>query len=177
MKFAETEIPGAFVVELEPVADERGSFARVWCEDELGELGLNPKLAQASVSRNVRAGTLRGLHYQRAPNEEAKLVRCLRGALFDVVVDLRPDSPAFMRWFGVELDEESGKGLYIPEGCAHGFQTLVDDTTVLYFISQRYEPQAADGVRWDDPAFAVQWPPAAERTISGRDRAWPDFRP
>lgn len=177
MRFVETEIAGVTVVELERQEDERGFFARVWCREELAAQGLTGELAQCSVSRNPRAGTLRGMHFQRAPHEEAKLVRAMRGAIFDVVVDLRPGSETRGRWLGVELDAESGRGLYVPEGVAHGFQTLADDTDVLYLISAAYAPDAAGGVRWDDPAFGIAWPPAAERVISERDRSWPDWAP
>jgi dTDP-4-dehydrorhamnose 3,5-epimerase len=177
MRFLETELPGAYVLELEPYLDARGSFARIWCADELAAHGLTAGLAQCSISHSHRAGTLRGLHYQRAPHQEAKLVRCTRGAIFDVIVDLRPESPTYTSWFGVELDAERGSALYVPEGCAHGFQTLVEATEVLYLISSPYQPQAAAGVRWDDPAFGIEWPPAATRTISDRDRSWPDVQP
>jgi dTDP-4-dehydrorhamnose 3,5-epimerase len=136
-----------------------------------------PDLAQCSISRNDRAGTLRGLHFQTAPHEEAKLVRCTRGTIFDVIVDLRPDSPTHAEWIGVELDAEEGTALYVPKGFAHGFQTLVDETEVLYMISDPYVPEAASGVRWDDPAFGIEWPPADVRVISERDRSWPDYAP
>jgi dTDP-4-dehydrorhamnose 3,5-epimerase len=175
MRFTQTPIPGAVVVDLERHDDERGFFARVWDPDEFAAADLNPGLAQASLSRSTRAGTLRGMHFQRAPHEEAKLVRCVRGAIFDVVLDLRPDSPAHLRWHGVRLDHENGRALYVPEGCAHGFQTLEDDSDVLYLISHAYVPEASAGVRWDDPAFAIEWPAAAERTIGARDRGWPDY--
>lgn len=177
MRFVETGIAGVVRVELEPFEDERGSFARIWCEEELAAHGLTAGLAQASVSRNTKAGTLRGMHFQHAPHEEAKLVRCTRGAIFDVALDLRRGSPTFLRWYGARLTAEDGAALFVPEGCAHGFQTLVDDTEVLYLISARYEPAAATGVRWDDPAFGIEWPDAAVRTLSARDRGWPDFRP
>jgi dTDP-4-dehydrorhamnose 3,5-epimerase len=168
-------IDGAYLIELEPYEDDRGLFARVWCRDELAEHGLNPELAQASISRNTRVGTLRGMHFQRPPHEEAKLVRCTRGAIFDVVLDLRPGSTTRCQWFGVELDSTRGSALYVPEGCAHGFQTLIDDTEVLYLISHPYEPEAAAGVRWDDRAFGIEWPDTRQRTISERDLSWPDF--
>ena len=161
------------VVELEPFLDERGSFARIWASEELAAQGLTATLAQCSISRNVRAGTIRGLHFQEAPHEEAKLVRCIRGAMFDVAVDLRSGSLTRGQWFGVELSAENGRALYVPEGCAHGFQTLVDDTEVLYLISTPYVPAAQAGVRWDDPALAITWPDAPTRTISERDAAWP----
>ena len=177
MRFVETPISGVHVVELERHEDDRGFFARAWCRDELAGTGLTSDLAQCSISRNTVAGTLRGMHFQRAPHQEAKLVRCTRGAIYDVALDLRPDSPTHGRWFAAELDSESGRALYIPEGCAHGFQTLADDTDVFYAISAPYAPEAAAGVRWDDPAFAITWPDAAVRTISDRDRSWPDYRP
>jgi dTDP-4-dehydrorhamnose 3,5-epimerase len=175
VRFVETPIPGAVVVELERHEDERGFFARIWDPDELAGAGLTPGLAQASISRSIREGTLRGMHFQVAPHEEAKLVRCLRGAIFDVVLDLRPDSPTYLGWHGVRLDEENGKALYIPEGCAHGFQTLAESSDVLYLISSPYVPEASSGVRWDDPAFGIQWPENSDRTIGERDRAWPDY--
>ncbi len=175
MRFVETPIPGAVVVELERHEDERGFFARVWDPEELSAAGLTPGLAQASLSRSTREGTLRGMHFQVAPHEEAKLVRCVRGAIFDVVLDLRPDSPTYLGWHGVRLDEENGKALHIPEGCAHGFQTLVGSSDVLYLISAPYVPEASSGVRWDDPAFGIEWPESPDRTIGERDRAWPDY--
>jgi dTDP-4-dehydrorhamnose 3,5-epimerase len=175
VRFTPAGLDGAYIIELEPYEDERGSFARVWCRDELAVHGLNPELAQCSISRNRRAGTLRGLHYQPAPHEEAKLVRCTRGAIFDVIVDVREGSPTICRWIGIELDANAGKALYVPEGFAHGFQTLTDEAEVLYMISEPYAPEASTGARWDDPAFGIEWPVAAVRTISERDRAWPDF--
>lgn len=175
MKFQAADIAGAFVLELEQNIDERGSFARIWCREELAEHGLTAELAQASISRNRRSGTLRGMHFQRAPHQEAKLVRCTRGSIFDVIVDLRRNSPTYGGWMGVELEAERGSALYVPEGCAHGFQTLVDETEVMYLISHPYAPESAAGVRWDDPAFGIEWPDADERTISERDLGWPDF--
>jgi dTDP-4-dehydrorhamnose 3,5-epimerase len=175
VRFVDTPIPGAVEVELERHEDERGFFARVWDPDELAAAGLTPSLAQASISRSTRAATLRGMHFQVAPHEEAKLVRCVRGSIFDVVLDLRADSPTYLGWHGVRLDEGNGKALYIPEGCAHGFQTLSADSDVLYLISNYYVPEASSGVRWDDPAFGIEWPSASERTIGERDRAWPDY--
>lgn len=175
MRFIETDLPGAYVLELEQRLDERGFFARVWCRDEFAALKLTTELAQCSISRSTKAGTLRGMHFQRAPHEEAKLVRCTRGAIYDVIVDLRPEASTRGRWVGVELDADSGRALYIPEGFAHGFQTLEDDTDVLYMISAPYAAEAATGVRWDDPLFGIVWPEASERTISERDRTWPDF--
>jgi dTDP-4-dehydrorhamnose 3,5-epimerase len=177
MRFLETEIEGVVIVELESHVDDRGSFARTWCRDEMAAAGLTSQLAQCSVSRNPHAGTLRGLHYQRAPHEEAKLVYCTRGALFDVAVDLRPNSPTHGKWVGLELDADAGRGLFIPEGCAHGFQTLVDESHIAYMISAPYVPEAGGGVRWDDPWFGIEWPPARRRLLNERDRAWPDYRP
>lgn len=175
MRFTETELRGAYVVELERREDERGFFARIWDPHELGEHGLDTRLAQASVAWNERAGTLRGLHFQAAPHAEAKLVRCTRGALYDVVVDLRPDSETFKRWVGVELAEDDGRMLYVPQGFAHGYQTLVDGTEALYLISEFYVADAQRGVRWDDPAFAISWPETRTRIVSERDRSWEDF--
>jgi dTDP-4-dehydrorhamnose 3,5-epimerase len=174
MKFVETALDRVYVVEIEPAADERGFFARTWSSLELRERGLNPALAECSVSGNRRKGTLRGLHYQRAPHEEAKLVRCTQGAIFDVAVDLRPSSPSFRRWVGVELSAENRRALYVPEGCAHGFQTLMDDTEVLYQISVPYVPAATAGVRWDDPAFGVAWP-LPPSVMTERDRGYADY--
>lgn len=175
MRFTETGIDGVLVIDVEPFVDERGMFARVWCEEELAAHGLTAHLSQCSISRNPKAGTLRGMHYQRAPHEEAKLVRCTHGAVYDVALDLREDSPTRGRWHAAELSAENGAALFVPEGCAHGFQTLVDDTEVLYLISHAYTPSASTGVRWDDPAFGIEWPAAAERTIGPRDLAWPDY--
>jgi dTDP-4-dehydrorhamnose 3,5-epimerase len=175
VRFVATKLQDAFVLELERHEDDRGFFARAWCRDEFTEHGLVPELSQCSISRNARAGTLRGMHFQTPPHEEAKLVRCTAGVIFDVIVDLRPDSPTYTEWLGVELEAEGGNALYVPKGFAHGFQTLVDGTDVLYMISDRYVPEAASGVRWDDPAFAIEWPHAEARTISDRDRAWPDY--
>ena len=175
MIFHDTEIPGAFEVELERRDDERGFFARAWSAEEFAAHGLSTRLVQANISFNASAGTLRGMHFQRAPHEEAKLVRCTRGALFDAIVDLRPDSPAYKRWIGVELTAENRRALYVPEGCAHGFQTLVDATEIFYLVSEAYAPESEDGVRWDDPAFGIEWPPAEQRIMSPKDASWPDF--
>lgn len=174
MKFIESVLPGVFVIQSEPIEDERGFFSRTFCVSEFEAHGLNPRLVQCSISWNRHAGTLRGMHYQLPPHVEAKLVRCTRGAIFDVVVDLRQGSPTFRQWFGTELTAENRLALYVPEGCAHGFQTLADDTEVLYQISEFFHPESARGVRWDDPAFAIRWP-AGERIVSARDSAWPDF--
>jgi dTDP-4-dehydrorhamnose 3,5-epimerase len=175
VRFVPTRLEGAWVVELEPVEDERGAFARTWCRDELAEHGLEVDVAQCSISRNTRAGTLRGLHFQVHPHEEVKLVRCSSGAIYDVIVDLRPGSETYAEWIAVELDAASGRALYVPKGFAHGFQTLVDATDVLYTMSDPYVPEASSGVRWDDPAFAIEWPEIGERTMSAKDLAWPPF--
>lgn len=172
MIFTETDIPGAWVVELERRADERGSFARTFDADEFEARGLDPRIVQASVSVNRRAGTLRGLHYQEPPEGEAKLIRCTRGAIFDVIVDLRPASPSHLRWLSVELSADGDRMLYVPEAVAHGFQTLADDTEVHYQMNRAYAPSYARGVRWDDPNLGIDWP-EAERTISERDRTLP----
>jgi dTDP-4-dehydrorhamnose 3,5-epimerase len=175
MIFTGTNIDGVWVIDAERLEDERGFFARTWDADEFTEQGLNPELTQCSISYNLARGTLRGMHYQAAPHEEAKLVRCTAGAIFDVALDLRPGSPTFKAWFGVELSAQNRRALYVPEGCAHGFLTLEDDSEVHYQISQAHMPDAARGVRWDDPAFAISWPGEVV-VINERDRSYPDFR-
>lgn len=177
MRFVPTTLEGAYVVEPERHEDARGFFARTWAQDELLQHGLDSRLSQCSISRNTNAGTLRGMHFQTEPHAETKLVRCTSGAIFDVIVDLRPGSPTHAEWIGVELTAESGTALYIPKGFAHGFQTLVDGAEVFYMISDPYVPEAASGVRWDDPAFGIDWPPAEARVINERDRSYPDYRP
>ena len=174
MIFTETTLKGAVIVDPERHEDPRGFFARTWCERECAGHGLNTRIVQCSVSVNKKKGTLRGLHYQTAPHQEAKLVRCSRGSIYDVIVDLRPDSPTFKRHVTVVLSAENGRMLYVPEGCAHGFQTLEDDTEVSYQMSAFYAPECARGVRWDDPAFGIDWPPD-DRIILDRDRSYPDF--
>lgn len=174
MVFRQTELKGAYLIELEPIADERGFFARTFCRREFERHGLNPTVAQCSISCNRAKGTLRGMHYQAAPHGEVKLVRCLAGSIYDVIIDLRPDSATRGKWLAVELGTRHGSMLYIPEGFAHGFQTLEDDTQVLYQISEFYEPASARGVRWDDPAFAIDWP-VGPRILSERDRSYPDY--
>jgi dTDP-4-dehydrorhamnose 3,5-epimerase len=175
MIFRETELPGAYVIEPEPIEDERGFFARIFDRDEFAARGLENAFVQWSISQNAGAGTLRGMHFQSPPHDEVKLVRVTAGALYDVIVDLRPGSPAFKRWIAVELTAENRLSLYIPKGVAHGFQTLEDATEVFYGISAFYEPSAAGGVRWDDPSFGIEWPPSDRRIISDKDRSWPDF--
>ncbi len=172
MIFTESPLPGAFLVDMAPLADERGFFARVYCAEEFAARGLQCGWQQCSVSANSRKGTLRGLHYQKAPHEEHKLVRCTAGAIFDVIVDIRPGSPNYRRWFGTQLTAQNHRSLFIPPGFAHGFITLSDDAEVYYMISVRHAPEHAQGFRWDDPAFAIQWP-AAPHVISPRDAAYP----
>lgn len=172
--FTELEITGVFLVEPELHSDDRGFFARIWCPEEFKKWGLNGRLVQCSVSFNAKKGTLRGMHYQVAPYQEAKLIRCSHGAIFDVAIDLRPESPTLQRHVGVELSEQNRKMLYVPEGFAHGFITLRDQTEVLYYISEFWSPEHARGVRWNDPAFDIKWP-AEPRIIADRDRSYPDF--
>jgi dTDP-4-dehydrorhamnose 3,5-epimerase len=175
MTFTETELKGAFVVGVRKIEDERGFFARGWCRKELEGAGLNPNLAQINLASSLKKGTLRGMHFQVAPDAEAKLVRCTRGSIFDVIVDLRPDSPTHGRWIGVDLSAENYLMLYVPEGFAHGYQTLTDDAEMYYMTSAFYAPSAARGVRFDDPAFGIQWPlPVA--VISDADKRWPEYR-
>lgn len=174
MIFTETGLPGAYVVGIKPIEDDRGFFARGWCRKEFQEAGLNPDLVQVNLARSHQKGTLRGLHLQIPPHAEAKLARCTRGAIFDVLVDLRPDSPTFKRWFGLELSEDNHQMLYVPEGFAHGYQTLTDGAEMLYQTSQFYAGGSARGVRYDDPAFGIEWPLPVS-VISDADRRWADF--
>ena len=173
MRFTETAIPGVIVVDIEAHEDERGAFARLQCPDEFAAAGHPFAPAQTSLSRNLRAGTLRGLHYQPAPHAETKLVRTVRGRIFDVTLDLRPASPTYRHWVAEELSAENGRALLIPQGVAHGFLTLAPDTDVLYQISPAFQPGHEAGVRWDDPAFAIAWP-IEPRLISERDATYPD---
>ena len=173
--FEETPLRGVFVIGLEPFSDERGFFARTWCQREFEEHGLDTGVAQCNVSFNARAGTLRGLHFQAAPHEEIKLVRCVAGAIFDVVVDLRPESPSFKRHYTITLSAQNRRALYIPTGFAHGFQTLEPNTEVAYQMSESYQPDFSRGVRWNDPAFGIAWPETENRILNERDRTYPDF--
>jgi len=178
MRFKQTPLPGAWVIELELLGDERGWFARTFDAEEFRARGLNYNVVQCNASFNARRGTMRGMHYQAEPHGESKLVRCVRGTIFDVAVDLRPGSPMHRSWHAVELSAENGCAFYIPAGFAHGFQTLTDDCEVLYQMGHRYVPEATRGVRWDDPAFGIEWPDAhGERIISEKDRAYADFGP
>lgn len=176
MIFRETPLKGAWVIEPERIEDDRGFFARVYCRREFEAHGLNPNLVQCSISWNARKGTLRGLHYQAAPHAEAKVVRCTQGAIYDVIVDLRRDSPTFRRWTSAELSAENHLLLYIPEGVAHGFQTLCDKSEVFYQMSEFHHPEQARGVRWNDPAFAIRWP-VPDPVLSPRDSRFPPFAP
>jgi dTDP-4-dehydrorhamnose 3,5-epimerase len=174
MLFTETPLMGAFIIDIGLIEDERGFFARTWAPDEFEKRGLDPTLIQCNLSWNKQKGTLRGMHFQRAPFEEVKIVRCTRGAVMDVVVDLRRDSPTFCQWTSVVLDADSRRMLYIPKGFAHGYQTLTDDVEVYYHVSARYEPTHATGLRWNDPAFGIAWP-LTPTVMSEKDRTWPTF--
>jgi dTDP-4-dehydrorhamnose 3,5-epimerase len=175
MIFSETRLAGAYVVDLERREDERGFFARAWCANEFAEHGLATRLVQVNVSFNERQGTVRGMHFQIEPHAEAKLVRCTRGAVYDVIVDLRPASSTFKQWVGVELTADNRRAVYVPEGFAHGYQTLVPKTETFYQVSEFYAPDAERGVRWDDPAFGIDWPDPVGAFLSAKDRSWPDF--
>ena len=175
MIFCETKLPGAFIIEVARLEDERGFFGRTFCRNEFARRGLNPNVAQCNISFNRDAGTLRGMHYQSAPYAEDKLIRCTKGKLYDVIVDLRRKSATFKQWIAVELTEENRLMLYVPKGCAHGFQTLEDNTEVFYQMSEFYHPDSACGVRWNDPAFKIQWPAGVRGISSERDRNWPDY--
>ena len=179
MLIVKTPLPGAYVIEPERFTDERGYFARTYSAREFAELGLDARVDECSASFNQRTGTLRGMHFQAEPHAEAKLVRCTRGAAHDVALDLRSDSPTYLRWHAVTLTGANGHAFFIPAGCAHGFQTLVDETEILYQISIPYEPSAGRGVRWDDPRFGIVWPdpPPHGRIMSERDAGYPDFEP
>ena len=174
MKFTETQLKGAYIIEPELLTDERGFFARSWCQKEFTERGLNPNLVQCNISFNLKKGTLRGMHYQAKPHEEAKLVRCTMGAIYDVIVDIRPESPTFKQWVAVKLTAENRKMLYIPEDMAHGFQTLVDNTEVFYQMSEFYHSESSTGLRWDNPVFEIEWP-IEVKIISDKDSSYKDL--
>lgn len=174
MIFTETKLKGAFIIEIERQEDERGFFARTWDQKKFEENGLNPKLVQCNISFNKKKGTLRGMHYQISPYEEAKLVRCTRGKIFDVIIDLRFKSETFKKWVGVELSAENHKMLYVPEDCAHGFQTLEDNTEVFYQMSEFYMPKYTRGVKWNDKAFGIRWP-ALPTIVSKKDSIYSSF--
>lgn len=172
MKFLETKLKGAYIIEIEPISDQRGFFARSWCQQEFRDRGLNPNLVQCNVSFNHKKGTLRGMHYQIAPHEEAKLVRCTQGSIYDVIVDLRINSDTFRNWIAVELSATNHQMLYIPEGFAHGFQTLEDNTEVFYQMAEFFHSESAQGIRWDDPAFDIKWL-IDSKVISQKDLSYP----
>jgi dTDP-4-dehydrorhamnose 3,5-epimerase len=174
--FTPASLQDAVIIDVERRGDERGYLARVFCEQEFADHGLVTRFVQSSTIFSPQRGTLRGLHFQTAPHAEVKLVRCTRGAARVTIVDLRPESPTYTQWLGVELSPDNGRLLYVPKGFGQGYQTLVDNTEVAYQMSTEYRPEAASGVRWDDPAFAIDWPPAELRIISERDRAWPDYQ-
>ena len=174
MIFNETKLKGAYIVEIDPVEDERGFFARSFCAKEFEKHGLNPHIAQCNISYNEKKGTLRGMHYQAAPHEEAKLVRCTMGAIYDVALDLRPDSPTFKHWVASELTANNHRMFYIPEGVAHGFQTLEDHTEVFYQMSEFYHPECTRGVRWDDPTLEMKWP-MVPTLMTDKDRTYLNF--
>ena len=178
MNFIATKLPGAFVIEPERFADERGFLACAWSARAFTEHNLSAPFVECNISYNRRRGTLRGMHFQRAPHAQAKLVRCTRGAIYDVIIDLRPDAPTFKQWLGVELTAENRRMLYVPEAFAHGFQTLTDDTELYYQMSDVYAPECAAGVRWNDPAFGIEWPDndGQARIIIARDEQYPDFK-
>ena len=171
-----TELDGGYIVDLNRMVDERGFFARAWCRDEFEKHGLSSESRQINLSYNRRKGTVRGLHYQREPDAEVKLIRCVRGAIYDVIADLRTESPTYGAWFGLELTAENRRALYVPRGCAHGFQALQDDTEVIYQVSASYAPASEGGVRYDDPFFGIEWPMAVTE-ISEKDTSWPDYIP
>lgn len=174
MIFKETNLKHVYIIEIEALVDERGFFARAWCKDEFEKHALNPQAVQSNLGFSHRRGTLRGMHYQVMPYAESKLVRCTRGAICDVIIDLRPGSRTYKQWIGAELTAENHKMLYVPEGCAHGYQSLVDNTEIFYQASQFYAAEFARGVRYDDPAFGIQWPMAVQ-VISKMDKGWPDY--
>jgi dTDP-4-dehydrorhamnose 3,5-epimerase len=174
MIFTETQLKGAYIIDPERIEDERGFFARTWDHHEFEARGLNSSLAQCNISYNARRGTLRGMHYQAAPHAETKLVRCTMGAIYDVIIDLRPGSPTLRQWLAVELSAENRRMLYVPEGFAHGFQTLADHSEVFYQMTECYAPDYARGVRWNDPTFGIVWPEVPQ-AIAARDQAYPDF--
>ncbi len=177
MIFKPMSLANAFVIDLDMISDNRGFFARTFCRKEFEAHNLNSSMVQCNVSYNKFSGTLRGMHYQNAPYAEAKLVRCTAGAVFDVIIDLRPKSETYLRWEGVELSVENRRMIYVPEGFAHGYLTLTDHSEVFYQVSQFYTPAAEAGVRWDDPLIDIRWPETQSRIISEKDSNWPDFRP
>ena len=175
MKFNKTRIPGTYIIELEKIGDERGFFARAWCQKEFREHDLVTQFVQCNLSFNKQGNTLRGMHYQSAPLEEVKIVRCTRGAIFDVIIDLRPESSTYLKWIGVELTSDNYNMLYVPERFAHGYLTLTEEAEVFYQVSQFYSPNHERGVRWNDPVFGIDWPIDGDVVISEKDNNWPNF--
>jgi dTDP-4-dehydrorhamnose 3,5-epimerase len=175
MIFTETKLAGAYIVDLQKHHDNRGFFARAWCAHELRDHGIPMQVVQANLAHTVHKGTLRGLHYQIAPHAELKFFRCIRGVVYDVTLDLRPESPTFGQWQGIELSAENRRAIYIPAGFAHGYQTLTDDAEVFYMVSEAYAPGAESGIRWNDPAFEIDWPITANVILSDKDQNWPDY--
>lgn len=172
MQFHRTPLEGLMVIELDPRSDDRGSFARIFCVDELAAAGLDPAIVQANMATTTLTGTVRGLHFQREPFGEAKLIRAVSGSVFDVAVDVRPESDTYGQWYGTELSAENGRAMFVPPGFAHGYQALADNSTVIYFVSERYNAESEDGRRWDDPSFGITWPIDAT-VVSEKDRSWP----
>ncbi len=175
MKFTETSVHGAYIIDVNRIGDDRGFFGRLWCEKEMAEQGLVPTIKQSNVGFSPYKGTLRGLHYQKSPHQEVKIIRCTRGIVYDVVVDLRPDSSTYCKWFGTELTEDNTSMLYIPEGCATGYLTLADNSEITYTASEFYAPDHAAGVKYDDRAFGIQWP-GEIKILSDNDMNWPEFQ-
>jgi dTDP-4-dehydrorhamnose 3,5-epimerase len=175
VRFTRTGLQDAVIIDLEPIEDARGFFARAWDERDFAEKGLETRITQCNVSFNGRKGTIRGMHLQRPPYEEVKLIRCTRGSLFDAIIDVRPGSASYKQWEGVELSARNRRMLYVPRGFAHGFQTLEDDTETFYMVSEFYVPAAEDGLRWNDPTFGIVWPLGEPSEISDKDQSWPDF--
>jgi dTDP-4-dehydrorhamnose 3,5-epimerase len=175
MKFIPTALDGVCIIELEMINDNRGFFARSWCKEAFGQNELSNDIVQCNISFNLQCATIRGLHYQVSPHEETKIVRCIRGGIYDVVIDLRKNSPSYMSWIGVNLNSENRKMIYIPTGFAHGYQTLTSETEIYYQVDQYYNPKAEQGIRWDDPAFSIDWPISKNCIVSEKDRAWPNF--
>lgn len=177
MLFTELPLSGAYVIDLQRLEDERGFFARAWCQQEFAAHGLTANIVQCNISFNPKMGTLRGMHYQVFPHAETKLIRCIRGAIYDVIIDLRPHSATYMQWFGLDLTADNRLMLFVPEGFAHGYQSLSDKSEVFYQVSQFYQPGAERGIRWNDPAFGITWPEVDYRVVSVKDQSWPDFTP
>jgi dTDP-4-dehydrorhamnose 3,5-epimerase len=176
MVFKETRLKNAFIIELEKIVDDRGFFSRAWCQKEFEAKGLNSNVVQCNLAFNISKGTLRGMHYQIAPHEEAKIVRCIRGKVYDVIIDLRPESATYLQWIGVELSSKNRKMLYVPEKFAHGYLTLADNTELFYQVSHFYAPESESGFRWNDPTINIKWPQTNGLIITDKDKNWPDFK-